>query len=147
MDNAQHNPFLEGSVEVSQEEAAAAAQALMEEAAAIRAKEDNIKARAAEARAQKEAARKAELKKMDAEIEAARAQIVKTVSNIPRANGRPAVRPIPPDLETTGSASSVVSNSDRFFSFDFPVNTSDLMFDMTLAAIATTFALLLFSNL
>lgn len=147
MDNTQYNPFLEGSTEIPEEEAAAAAQALAEEAASIRLKADEIRERATEARIQKEIARKAEIAKMEAAIEATRVQVIKTVANIPKASERPALRPVPPSLETTGPNSSITSSSGSFFSFDYPVSTLDLATDIALAAIAATFTLLIFNNL
>ena len=145
MDDIQYNPFLEGSEEVPEKEATAAALALIEEAAATRAKSSEIKERAAEARARKEAARKAEIARIEAEVEAARARIIKTVASIPKTSERPTVRPVPPDLETAGPNSSVVSGS--FLSLDYPVRTLDLATDIALAAIAATFTLLMFNNL
>ncbi len=147
MSHIKYNPFLEGSVEVPEEEIAAAAYALVEEAAAIRSKADQIRERATEARILKEAARKAEIARMEAKVEATRALIIKTVANIPKASERQTLRPVPPNLETTGPNSSIASGSGSFFSLDYPVSTLDLAADIVVAAVAATFTLLIFNNL
>ena len=145
MNDASYNPFLEGSEPVPDEEAVAAAKALYEEAALKRAKTSEIKERAAKARAEKEAARKAEILRVEAEIEAARARLVKTVASIPKRFDRPTIRPVPPDLETVGPGSSIASGSGGFFSSDH--STLNLIADAALAAIAVTFTFLIFNNL
>ena len=147
MSNVPYNPFIEGSEEISDEEAAVAAKALAEEAASMRAKTVEIKKRAAEARVQKEAARKAEIARIEAELATTRAQVIKTVASIPRASDNSTLRPVPPDLETAGPDSSITSSSGSFFSLDNPVSTLDLIIDIGLAAIAITFTFLIFNNL
>ena len=141
------NPFIEGSVQVPDEEVAAAAKALAEEAALVRSKADEIKERAAKARAEKEAARKAEIARMEAEVEAARAQVIKTVASIPKASDRPTIRPVPPNIETTGSDSKIASESDIFSSFYNPSCSLSLATDIVLTLITVTFTFLIFNNL
>ena len=142
-----NNPFLEGSEKVSDEEAATVVKALAEEAAAARSKAGDIKERAAKARVQKEAARKAELARIDAEIEAARAQVVKTVARIPKASDRTTLRPAPPPTPETlalSSGEAVTSGYGKFYSLDNDVSLSGLISDAVFAAIAVTFTFLIF---
>lgn len=142
-----NNPFLEGSEKVSDEEAAIVLKALAEEAAAARSKAGDIKERAAKARVEKEAARKAELARIDAEIEAARAQVIETVARIPKASDKPTLRPAPPPTPETlvlSSGEAVTSGSGKFYSLDNNVSLPSLISDAVFAAIAVTFAFLIF---
>lgn len=144
------NPFLEGSEPVPDEEVAAAAKALAEEAAFVRAKVDEIREKAAQARVKKEAARKAELDRIEAEIAAARAQMVKTVASIPKASERSTIRPAPPpkpEASVLGSGEMVASGSGKFFSSDNLLGMLSLTSDVAIALIAAAFTFLIFKEM
>lgn len=144
------NPFLEGSEQVSEEEAHAAAEALAKEAAVIRARASEIKEKAAKARVAKEAARKAELIRTEAELAAARAQVIKTVASIPKASNKPTIRPTPPPRSETlvlSSGSVVTSDSQKTSLLEEPVGILDIMLDTASAAVAVTSAFLIFKGM
>lgn len=149
MSQIANNPFLEGSEPVPDEEVAAAARALAEEAALVRSKADEIKERAEKARARKEAARKAELARIEAEVAAARAQVIKTVASIPRASER-LIRPAPPpntEASVLGSGEVVTSGSGKFFSADNLLGILSLTSDLIIALVAVTFTFLIFKEM
>ncbi len=150
MSEMPNNPFLEGSEKIPDEEAQAAAKALAEEAAAVRAKSHEIKEKAAKARVAKEAARKAEIARMDAEIKAARDQLIKTVASIPRASGETIIRPAPPPeseaaVLSTGSLETPGSSKNNLL--DAPVSLPGLICDAVAAAAAITFVFLIFNEM
>lgn len=142
-----YNPFLEGSQQVPEEEAVAAARVLAEEAAAARSKSGEIKEKAAQARAQKEAARQAEIARIDAEVEAARARVIQTVANIPKVSERQNIRPAPPPTpETLVTVSGKVVPTGT--SSDNPIGSlSSLTVDIAVAAVALVFTFLIFTKL
>lgn len=149
MSQISNNPFLEDSEPVPDEEVAAAAKALAEEAALIRSRADEIKEKAAKAKAQKEAARKAELARIEAEVAAARAQVIKTVASIPKASER-LIRPAPPpktEDSVLGSGEVVASGSGKFFSSDNLLGMLSLTSDLVIALIAVTFTFLIFKDM
>lgn len=144
------NPFIEGSKQVPDEEAQDAARALAEEASVIRARASEIKEKAARARTAKENARKAELMRMEAELAAARAQVIKTVANIPKASDKSTVRPAPPPKSETlilSSGSVVVSGSKNTSLLEEPIGILDITLDIVSAAIAVTSAFLIYKGM
>ena len=148
MSDIHYNPFLEGSEEVSDQEVLAAAKALAEEAAAVRAKTSEIKEKAARARVEKETARKLEQSRIEAEIEAARAQVVKTVASIPKASDRPTIRPAPPkNLETFALGEATSSGAGKFYLTNSPAGILSIVLDAVVAAIVVTFTFLIFQDM
>jgi hypothetical protein len=147
MSGIPNNPFLEDSEEVPVEEVAVAKQALLEEAAKVRARASEIREKAAKARIAKEAARKLEIAKIEAEIKAAREQVIKTVASIPKASGKPTFRPAPPPTsETLVLSSGKEVSSNKPFLSDEPVSTIEFIFDIVSAAVAVTFTFLIFKG-
>ena len=94
-----YNPFLEDSKEVPREEVIAAAKELAKEAATARSRTSEIKEKAYQARSEKEAALKAKADQLAAEVEKARAHLVKTVAGIPKPSDTSYVRPEAPKIE------------------------------------------------
>ncbi len=147
MSEIPYNPFLEGSEQIPDEEVEAAAKALAVEAAAIRARASEIKEKAAKARIAKEAARKAEIARMEAEIEMARAQVIKTVASIPKTSGKTTFRPAPPpssEASVLSSGSLEETGANKFHLTEEPVSILNLICDAVSAAVAVTFAVLIF---
>ncbi len=145
-----NNPFLEGSEEISDEEARAAARALAEEAEAVRSRAHEIKEKAAKARAAKEAARKAEIARIEAEIKAAREQVIKTVASIPKASDKPTLRPAPPPTSeaavlSTGTLETAGSGGSKLL--EEPVSLLNFICDLAAAAAAITFVVLIFKEM
>lgn len=143
MSEISDNPFLEGSEQIPDEEAEAAAKALAEEAAAVRARASEIKEKAAMARIAKEAARSAEIARMEAEVEMARKRLIETVASIPRSDKNSTFRPAPPpasEASVLSSGDAVVSESGKFSSLTGePVRLVSFMVDAISAAAAVTF--------
>ena len=144
------NPFLEGSEKIPDEEIQATAKALAEEAAAIRARAHEIKEKAAKARYAKEAARKAEIARMEAEIKAARDQVIKTVASIPKNSGTPTLRPAPPPTSEASVLTSGTLETSGFGNDNLlkePVSILSFICDAASAAAAITFVFLIFREM
>lgn len=95
MDQITENPFIEGSEEVSAEEVLAAAMMLAEEAKQARLRASKIREKLYRAKAAKEKAARERAAKEQAAIEASRAQVLRTLANIPV---KPSLRPKVPAL-------------------------------------------------
>jgi hypothetical protein len=149
MSEMPNNPFLEGSEEIPDEEVQAAAKALAEEAAAVRARSHEIKEKAAKARTAKEVARKAEMARIEAEIKAAREQVIKTVASIPKASDKPTLRPAPPPTSEAAvlSSGSLETGLGRSNLLEEPVSLLSFICDFASAAAAIIFVFLIFKEM
>ena len=146
---SENNPFIEGSEEVPEDEAAIAAKALAEEAAAAHARVNEVKEKVAKAKSAKEAALKAESAKLEAKVEAAREQVVKTVASIPKGPDKQTLRPSPPTHKNSPLklGSPTPSGPPGVHSSNTSARLPELIADFAFAAIAITFAFLIFQDI
>ena len=86
---------------------------------------------------------------MEAEIEAARAQLIKTVASIPKASDKQTLRPAPPPTSEAlvlSSGSVVTKGSNKLYISEERVSTLNFISDIVAAAAAITFAFLFFKE-
>ena len=140
MGEIQNNPFLEGSEEVSVEEAAMAAKLLAEEVQVARTRSIKTKEKVAKAKAAREKADRERAAKEQAAMEATRAQIIRTIANIPKNTGKSSLRPAAPQLK---SNSEIAANRNPFAVAEATNGIQSLAADLVVTATALIFTILL----